>query len=573
MYNNLAIRFEQFTGTYPRTDKPAISGVNLSVSSGECIGIVGPPGAGKTTFLRAINGTFQHFFKADYEGNVYVMGRSVSDTAVHEIAREVQTVFQDVESQIVGITVESDLAFGMENLAIDTQEMIERVNTALSWFGLTKYRSYSPYSLSGGEKQRLAIASGLICEPQVLLLDEPTAELDPEARARLLDMLLELKGRGVTLVVVEQNTDFLAQLVDRVIVLVDGQAVYDDTSKTIFGSPAKLDSLGIRPPQASELALRLGMKEPTPITLAELSAALGNMEVSVDVVPATTRQAKQDMKPVIRFAEVSYRYPGRDVYALNDISCEFFSGEVVAIAGRNGSGKSTMAKHMLALVKPTRGDVVVRDTNVKNVSPSDLAKFVGYVFQNPAYQISQETVKDEILFGMRNAGIPEAMQREKMYQICEQLGINTDEKFMAQSPMLLSHGQRQLVVIASVLVMDPEIVILDEPTTGLGYSEAKRLANIIDHLAHMEGRCVVLITHDMWFVGQLADKTLLLSEGRMLGYDRTWVVFKDTSLVKQAGLEPPYVTSALQNIWISDSGNGRIPTSVSQIKPSTRGVS
>ena len=466
----------------------ALDGVDLAIGRGEFVGVVGPTGAGKSTLCMALTGVIPELADGAMDGEVVVAGRSTRDTSVAELSERVGYVQQDPESQLFCASVEDELAFPLEQRGVEPDEIERRIDAALAMVGMGGMRSRVPTSLSGGQMQRVAIAAALIAEPDILVLDEPTAALDPEGAREVFSVLDRLRAsRRTTIVIAEQNTRYLAEACDRIVVLDRGR-VLRDADATVFTRDAAL-------------LARLGVAAPRPDPVLRVTPCVGN-------------RAGDGRGCAIRVEHLTHRYassaPGEPP-ALDDVSLAVPSGAFVGLVGRNGSGKTTLARHFNGLLEPTSGRVVVDGVDTAGTPVSTLAAHVGYAFQNPDHQIFCASTYDEITFGARALGRPETWVDKTTRRLMAAFGL-TD--LADVSPATLGYGERRCVALASVLAMDTPILVLDEPTAGLDRRLAARLLGAVDE-SHARGTTVVMISHDIEAVVAHCTHLLRLDAGRV----------------------------------------------------------
>lgn len=525
------IRIDNLTFRYSDTDRPALRDINLEIQDGEFVLITGPSGGGKSSFCRCLNGLIPHFYGGEITGKVEVDGLDTMKHSTKEMATEVGMVFQDPENQLVAMDVEREVAFGLENLAFPFELMAKRMEEALDTVGIASLRHRTVNELSGGEKQRVAIASVLALYPNILVLDEPTSELDPKGAEEVLNVVERLNDElGVTVILVEHRLDRVTQHVDRMLVLDNGMLVSDGTPQSVL-SGDKVSQSGIGIPPIIKLVQGLKDKgigiDNIPLTVKEGRAALakvmplqakqGNLNLPERKV--ITSEAKQSPRPfatlrasaqpMVEVKGLYHVYPS-DLVALRNISLKICEGEFVAIMGRNASGKTTLVKHFNGLLKPTEGDVIVNGVNTKGTTIADLARKVGYVFQNPNDHLFADSVEQEIAFTLKNLGFKSEGMESMIDQVLERFGLT---QYRHQYPRSLSGGEKQRVAFASILVAQPKIIILDEPTRGMEYRLKVELMRFLDEYRE-NGNAVILVTQDVETVAEYGDRVILLSEGR-----------------------------------------------------------
>lgn len=531
-----------------------LTGVDLEIERGEFLSIMGPTGAGKTTLCLALNGIVPHSTGGSFGGDVIVAGLNTKEHPVALLASRVSLVFQDAESQLFNMTVEDEVAFGPESLGLPRAEIGERVDWALSAVGMAAHRDRSPFHLSGGQKQRVAIAATLAMLPRILVLDEPTAGLDPAGKAEVCGVIRELqRQRQMTIVLVEQDSEKIAEFSDRVAVLHEGQIVLLGPPDEVFSQVHRMYDLGIAVPQVSELAGLFNARRGTRYvftTLDDARQALAPTIVRRGSLPEAKSDSLKGLRPshksshlCIRVRDLCYRYDGESD-ALRGVSLDIRDGDFVAVVGQNGSGKTTLVKHFNGLLKPTQGRVQVYGQDTADLSVGQLARQVGYVFQNPDRQIFCPTVRQEIAFGPKNLGLsPEAVDR----RVAEAMAQFRLEAYADAPPALLGYGLRRKVGVAAVYAMRPRLFILDEPTAGLDRRGIQELMALLTTM-NAEGHTIVLITHDMRIAAEHARRTVILDQGRLLADGDTQEVFRRADELARARIEPPQIAQLARRL-------------------------
>lgn len=531
-----ALKLTDLQFTYRGAAAPALDGVNLSVDAGEFVVVVGPSGAGKSTLCYTLNGLVPQFLPGRLVGGVEVLGRPVRGQKVSTLASQVGLVFQDFESQLFSTNVELEVAFAPENFGVDHAEMVRRVRDCLITAQLTGLEGREPATLSGGQKQRLAIASVLSMEPPILVMDEPTTDLDPLGKEGVFTVARRLQQRGLTLVIAEHETEEAAAA-DRVVVLHQGRVAAAGTPREVLTRADWLEELGVQPLGAAQLTARLGL--PPALTVDEAVATLRGAGYRVDPgalaeLRAADQQAAAGGEPVIEVRGLEHRYPN-GVLALRNVNLTIGRGEFVALVGQNGSGKTTLAKHCNGLLAPTAGEVRVGGASAAGQSVGQLGRTVGYVFQNPDHQIFAETVFEEVAFGPRNHGLPAPEVRARVEEALAAVGLSGREH---EDPFALTKGERQRVAVAAILATRPQVIILDEPTTGLDYREQRQMMELVRRL-NAAGHTIICVTHTMWVVAEYARRVVVMQDGavRMDGLTRD-VLAREQALAA-ASLKPP----------------------------------
>jgi energy-coupling factor transport system ATP-binding protein len=539
------VRIEGLTYLYRGQQKPALKGVDLEVAEGEFVVIMGPSGAGKSTLCVSLNGLIPHFFKGKMEGEVRVGGRSTREGKVGEFAQEVGLVFQDFEAQLFSTNVALEVAFGPENFRVERGEMIERVGMVLGQVRLEGFEKRTPATLSGGQKQRLAIASVLAIEPRVLCLDEPTTDLDPVGKLGIFEIAEDLKDRDdVTLIVVEHETEETLEA-DRIIVLRDGEIVADRPAREILRDVELLEESSVMPLQVARFFHEMGLWQgQLPLTPQEGVAEFRRRGWRVNpdghgrLVEADAKREEGYGEPVIRVEGLTHRYPN-GVVALEGVDLTVRKGEFLAVLGQNGSGKTTLVKHFNGLLEPTEGTVRVGEEETSEQGLRQLGRSVGYVFQNPDHQIFSDTVADEVAFGPKIRGMEEDEIKERVEEALAAVGL---EGRGGEDPFGLTKGERQRVAVASVLSVRPEVLILDEPTTGLDYAEQRRMMDLVKSL-NEAGSTIIVVTHTMWVVAEYAHRAVVVRDGRISLQGTVREVFAEEDELRDAYVRPPHIVT------------------------------
>ncbi|MFC7530259.1 ABC transporter ATP-binding protein [Actinoplanes sp. GCM10030250] len=521
-------------------------GVSAELRPGEVVLLLGPSGCGKSTLTLTVNGLIPHVIGSHMDGAVEVRGVDTRDTTVPHLARDVAMVFQDPDSQIITASVLDEVCFGPENLRVPAAEVLARAEDALRRVGLWERREADPDHLSGGGRQRLAIACALALRTSLLVLDEPTANLGPAGVEDVYQVLREIAGRGDRAVLlVEHNLDAAIDFVDRVIVLdAAGEVVLDGPARsTIVDHVDQLVTLGVWLPVAALAALRLreaGIRlDPLPLTPRELAAALD----AVPALPApvtTVSDQPQTSNAEVRLKHLTVRH-GPSV-VLRDVDLTIGAGEFVAIVGSNGAGKTTLAQAIAGVVPASRGAVTVAGLDPARADPRVLAGRVGFVFQNPEHQFITGRVEDELAYGLRVRKVAEAEITTRVDDLLDRLGLR---ELRTVHPFLLSGGQKRRLSVGAALVTRPQVLVLDEPTFG---QDRERAAELLDLLAalHRAGTTVVVVSHDMHLVAEHTTRVLVLAGGRVIADGPPHEVYADTDLLAAADLRSPPIAQAVR---------------------------
>ena len=513
----------------------ALRSIDLHINPRENIALIGANGSGKTTLAHCLNGLLQ-----PQTGRVLVDGMDASDpTQLRAIRQLVGMVLQNPDDQLVATTVADELAFGLENLALASDEIHHRVEETLAAFDLKAYRRYPPHKLSGGEKQRVAIAAMVAMRPRYLVLDESTALLDPGERQQVAELLQRLHtAYGIATIRITQSPEEAARA-DRVIVLHAGRVHADGPPTAVFADPPKLRAVGLDLPFASTLAAHLSLTE-TPLELDALSDALTALKPQTSLLPWTPPVSPPSTPSKLAAKGLTYLYDEHlptQQRGIRNIDLDVHTGSILALVGINGAGKTTLAQHFNALLKPSCGRVLLDGCDIDSLPPARVRQRVGLAFQFPELQLFAETVAEDVAFGPRNLGFASERVDSLVTSALAMVDIPLAE-FGGHQPLSLSGGERRRVALAGVLAMDPEVLVLDEPTAGLDSQTTASLCKLFAELTN-QGRTLVLISHDMELVGRLATHVVVLRQGRIELQGPTRAVLAHPEFESISGLVPP----------------------------------
>jgi len=551
------VAMEGVSWKYEPTQDWIINQLNLRVKKGELLLVTGPNGSGKTTFCTMLNALIPYNYRdGTLKGRVAIVGKDTATTTVAELSQTVGMVFQEVEAQFLTLSVEDELVFGPENLGVPREEIQKRLDWVLKLLKLEGYNEKSPFELSGGQKQRVAIGAALMTLPQILVLDEPTSDIDPLGKVEVLSTIRDLKeSLNMTIILVEHLTDDAALLADRALLLKDGRLILEGPPREFFGEVDTLKKNGVEPPQVSQVSFALRDKIPyaaVPLTVDEfvqhISPKIDAAKTNLKGQPAFDQEAQasqlSDSEPLIELKDLWHTYPDGTV-ALKGVNLTVpKKGPIIALLGQNGSGKTTLAKHLNGILKPTKGEVIVDRMNTLSAKRKDLVQRVGYVFQNPDHQIANNSVVKEVSYGLENLGLSEEEINQRVKDVLQFLDIT---QYADEQPFLLPKGIRQRTVIASILAMRPSVIVVDEPTTGQDAVNSRIIMDMLKGL-HAQGYQIILITHNMNIAAEYCGRTIVMSEGRILADGPTRSVFSQTDILKRAYLQPPPVCRASQEL-------------------------
>jgi energy-coupling factor transport system ATP-binding protein len=527
---DVVISLSNVSFTYRGAAAPALRNVTLDVRRGELVVVMGATGAGKSTLAKCLNASIPQFQPGELHGSVRVCGDALAERTVSDLAGIVGLVSQDFEAQLFATNVRQEVAFGMEQLGVPRPEMVQRLDDALRVVGLSGFERRDPTSLSGGEKQRLAIAAVLALAPRVLVFDEPTTDLDPAGKDGIFTVLAALRDRGMTIVLIEHETA-AAERADRLVLMCAGRIIADAAPERVLADVGALEDAGVRPLDLDRIAAALQWPTRPPSIDAAAGAFTGP---SPRALPDTVHSAG----PALLAVEgIQFTYPTGQ-RALDDVTLSIGAGEFIALVGQNGSGKTTLAKCLNGLLQPSAGTVSLRGTSLRGLPLQRIAAEVGYVFQNPDQQLFAASVYEETAFALRNFGIAPDAIAERVERALQAVGLADSPDV---DPFLLGKGQRQRLAVASILALEPSVLILDEPTTGLDYPEQLRMMALLASL-HRGGMTVIVITHSPWIVAEYAARSVVMDEGRAIFDGSLRALFSDEALLTRCHFRQPDVT-------------------------------
>jgi len=509
--------FDRVSYLYPNANELSLRDVSLEVRRGEFLGVIGPTGSGKTTLCLAMNGIVPQFFGGRFFGRALVAGLDTLENPVSVLARHVGTVMDDPETQLITTSVENEVAFPLENLGVPREEIARRIENALEKVRLTGKERKHPHELSGGEKQRLAIAAAIALQPELLVLDEPTSQLDPVGEREVFATVRELNRTfGVTVLLASHAAEQMAEFADRIVVLVDGGVALVGSPDDVYSQVDLLSRYHLRTPEVAEtvhLIRDRGIQVPRiPVTIDDGNAIVEELARSHPVRPAKEQiESREDRALLISARDLWHVYDD-GTQALRGVSLDVHEGDYLLVVGQNGAGKTTLVKHFLGLLVPTRGSVQVRGKDTCDLDVSDLAQKIGYVAQNPDTQIFSRTVEDEVEFALRALGCSRNEVETRTERSLVAMGL-LEKRHV--HPLSLPKGDRARVVVAAVLAMQPEVIILDEPTTGQDYRGSRHILDISRSL-HQMGKTVIVITHHLYLMAEYAERAIVMGKGVVL---------------------------------------------------------
>jgi len=505
----LPLVIEGLTFRYRDRPEPALRDVSLTLGRGELVLVAGSSGCGKTTLIRCINGLIPRSYKGDLSGRVLLYGQDVSRFSLARISQIVGTVLQDPERQILGAHVFAEVAFGPENLSLPPDEIAQRVDETLDYLGIAHLRDRETFYLSGGEKQKVALAGVLAMRPSILLLDEPLASLDPASAQEALALFRRLADEGISILLIEHRVeDVLDIRPNRVIFMQDGAIIYTGTADGM-----------------AEVVDYRQVKLPAPVVIQRAATAPPRV-----FEPAIKPDGRE---PLVRFENVSFAYAEGGPNVLSDINLTIRRGDIIALLGPNGAGKTTLVKHAIGLLKPSSGRVLIEGHNTRELSVAQIARTLGYVFQSPSHMLFAPSVREELAFGPKNLGYAREEIEDSVERAVDIVNLKGLEDY---PPLALSFGQQKRVSIAAILAMRSKILAMDEPTAGQDYWNYMAF---MDSILQMPGfDAVLFITHDLDLAICYANRVVLMHEGRIAGDGPPARVLADYDLLQRCRLVP-----------------------------------
>lgn len=536
MNRNPIIEFKDFTFKYYSQAEPTLHNINLKIYSGEKILIVGPSGSGKSTLGHCLNGLIPFSYKGEIEGSLKINGLESQGLDIFTLSKMVGTVLQDSDGQFVGLTVAEDIAFALENDRVPTKDMHDRVGEVSKMVDMGSFLNSSPYDLSGGQKQRTALAGVLIDDVDILLFDEPLANLDPATGKTAIEIIDQIhKDSDKTIIIIEHRLeDVLYKHIDRVIIINDGRILADLDPHELVSSQILIEN-GIREPLYITALKYAGIKvveEMMPGYIWSLKTDTINEQISAWHKSIEKIEDLNISNSILRLEGISFSYSqGRQV--LNSINIDIKEGEMVSIVGKNGAGKSTLSKIICGFEKPDKGRLYYKDKDMADLSIKERAEVIGLVMQNPNQMISKNLIYDEIALGLRLRKVDEDEIEIRVKKVMDICGLSP---FINWPISALSYGQKKRVTIASILVLDPKVLILDEPTAGQDY---KHYSEIMDFLREINslGITIIFITHDMHLMLEYTTRAIVLADGDIVQDARPSDILTDKNIIEKANLK------------------------------------
>ncbi len=563
MDNHILVNLQNVTFTY-EGDVVALSNLNLTVKKGEFVVVLGANGAGKSTLCYLISGIVPHIYGGRRRGDVQVSDIDPWDEPLYDTAQRCGLLMQDPEVQLFMPTIKAELAFGPANLGVARDEIAQRTKAALELVRLSGLEERNPRDLSGGQKQRAALASVLTMKPQILVLDEPTSQLDPLGRWEVGEAIEDLKHKGdLAIIMTTHETEEILHLADQVLVLDRGNTVLQGTPAQVFSQVEQLDNAGIKTPamiraQIKFFSVPISVKTPpqlkTNLTVTELAdqieAAVKDEKLKVNL--SLSQNQPQPHKPssitesILEARGLTVTFPGPPtVTALQNVQLTIHQGEFIGIIGQNGSGKSTLVKSFVGLLRPQKGEVLFKGQSIHNLSVGEIARRIGLVLQNPDYQLFTSSCRDEVRFGLKNLGIPDAEIPQLIEESLGLVGLKAEADLF---PFRLSFGDRRKLAVAATIALNPEVLIMDEPTTAQDHRGRYQLADLALELHEEKGSTIIMITHDVDLIARYAQRLIVLHAGQILLDGPAEEVFIQIEELKKSFVIPPFATQLAMHL-------------------------
>ena len=536
-----SIEIKNLTYSYPGASAPTLKDINLEIEKGDFLAIVGNNGCGKSTLCKVMNGLIPHFITGEFQGDVLVGGISTLESDIGTLAQKVGYVYQDFENQIVRPTVLDDASYACMNYGM--KDYKERGMKALELCGLTGRENDYVFQLSGGQTHLLALAGAVSLGPEVLILDEPIAQLDPRHADLIYEILKDLnENQGKTIIVIEHHTEYIGDYCKNVLLLKDGRVEWKLPAREALSRVEELQASNIFPPQVTLAAYELEKKgkipsaREYPSTVEEGKKAFRRLTFRDQYMEYQIRQKKRETSVEYKHAAVSYRsVKGEPRKIFEDLNLEISRGEKIALIGSNGAGKSTLMKMMTGLLKPSSGEVLIKDISTRNAKPENLSKYVSLVYQNPEDMFIKDSIENDISFAMKARGIDNWEQRTS--RLLERFRLT---ELKDRDGRLLSGGQMRRASLAIGIALNPEILLLDEPTANLDIATRKEIMRTLNDMKDIT-ETVMIATHDMQLVCEWAQRIIVLSQGKIIADGTRDQIFGNQEAVKTAGIRPPEI--------------------------------
>ena len=543
------IEFKDFSFRYKSQNEFTLHDINLTINKGEKVLILGPSGSGKTTLGSCINGLIPFSFDGEVKGSCKVCGLETREASIFKISEHVGTVQQDTDAQFVGLSVGEDIAFSLENDMVPRPVMLEKVDESATIVGMEKFLKSVPYNISGGQKQKTALAGILHNDVEILLFDEPLASLDPAMGMNAVDLIDRIyREHHKTVLIIEHRLeDVLYRHVDRIILMNEGRILLDTTPDRLLSSNL-LKENGIREPLYISALKNAGITfkgDEKLSSIEELDIGAYKDKILKHFHQVKTSDVKEKKKKLIEVKDVTYYYG--DYPALKNISFDLYEGERIAVVGKNGAGKSTLAKLLCGIIRPSSGQILVEGEDYVKYSIKELGEIVGYVMQNPNQMLVKDIIKEEIELALKLNDIPEDLIAQRVEETLKMAGLYPMRNWPVS---VLSYGQKKRVTIASILALRPKVIILDEPTAGQDYHHYTEIMNFICELNEKHDITILFVTHDMHLAIEYTDRAIVFTDGEMIGDDKVYRILSDDGIIERASLKKTSLVTIAQKAGI-----------------------
>ena len=552
------IELKDFSFQYKAQSEPTLKGINLTIYEGEKVLIVGPSGSGKSTIGQCLNGIIPNIYKGMSSGQFLIRGKEAFDLSIYEKSHLVSTVLQDTDGQFIGLSVAEDLAFALENDMVELESMKSRVHTWAERLDLSKLLDHRPQDLSGGQKQRVSLAGVLIDESPILLFDEPLANLDPKSGQDIIDLIDQIhEEQGTTTIIIEHRLeDVLYRPIDRVILINQGQVLFNGRPDELLRTTLLAEN-GIREPLYLTTLRQLG-QDISKLPYLDNVGKLPLEDLSVDI-PVPNFEKSAEVEVILELGHLNFAYrEGQPI--LKDLSLTIPKGQRLAIVGKNGAGKSTLAKAICGFIQ-TEGTYFSKGEDIKGDSVKERAERVGYVLQNPNQMISSTMVFDEVALGLHLRNVPEDQIESRVHQALKTCGLYEFRKWPISA---LSYGQKKRVTIASILVLGPEVLVLDEPTAGQDQRNYTEIMDFLDEL-QQKGHTIVMITHDMQLMLDYSDRAIVVTDGQILADLTPAELLTQPEILRRANLKETSIFALANRLGVD-------PLALTQFYMNQKGV-
>ena len=553
-----AIIIDDLTFTYLHSDEPVLKNISITIPKNKVTALVGPVGAGKSTLILTMNRIIPSYIPGRLSGKVQVLSEDISKHEIEELAEKINLLFDDPVLQVVGLTVEEDVAFGPANLGLPREEIWERVNRSLKQLRLSGYEKRNPRTLSGGEMQLLAMASTFAMQPQILVMDEPVAMLDPVGKSMVFQAIQDLiRTRGLTTVVTDSGADMEAvcEIADHMILMDQGEVVDQGPPQVLLAKRDLVEKTTLRVPQVTRTfwQLKSGEKK-VPVRLDQALSSLESIpkvRVESTTLPPSPQPPPKQGREIVNASNIHHVYPSvPPVHALRGVDLKVNRGEMVALLGQNGSGKTTLALHLVGILKPTNEDasIHVAGLDVIEAKTRETIQHINYVFQNPYNQLFNQTFGAEVEYGPKQLGLSEEEVDARVVAALDAVGLLKWRKYYQAA---LTRSEATLLGLASVLSLEPDVIIADEPTKGLDEPAARKVIQVLQERCDSD-KAVIIITHDMELAARYASRILVMSEGKIIADGSPRDIFSNTGVLEKSYLSPPQITRLAMGLGVSN---------------------